>query len=125
MDVLDVNPFAYGILSLSNPKTWPNEAECDECSHIITGKSVYAWPLVLASYTWHLKDRKGLEFPTELKKIDEYIGRHFKEFKAANPVDFSNAGSQYVKSKPGSFQAIRKNFGAPVKKLQIPDAEKN
>ena len=124
MIAFDVNPFGYGILSLSIPKTWPNEAECDECSHIITGKSVYVWPLVFAAYTWHLENRKGTDFPSELKKIDDYIGRHFAEFKAANPVDFSNAGSQYVRSKPGSFQAIRKNFGAPVKKLQIPDAEK-
>lgn len=45
------------------------------------------------------------------------------EFLKSNPVDFSNAGSQYVRAKPGSFQAIRKNFGTPVKKLKIPVAE--
>ena len=124
MPDLDISPFSYGILSLTNPHEWPNEPECDEFEHLITGKSVYVWPLIFAAYVWHLEERKGVEFPTELKRIDQYITRHMEDFLAQNPVDFSNAGSQYVRSKPGSFQALRKSFGAPVKKLQISDAEK-
>lgn len=120
----DISPFSYGILPLTNPNDWPNQDECDEFSRLVTGKSVYVWPLIFAAYAWHLESRKGLTFPSEIKRIDEYIGRHFEEFLNANPVDFSNAGSQYVRSKPGSFQALRKNFGSPVKKLQISDAEK-
>ncbi len=124
MRVPDVSPFSYGILSLTNPHDWPNQDECEEISRLVTGKSVYVWPLVFAAYTWHLESRKGFTFPSEISRIDEYIGRHFEEFVKANPVDFSNAGSQYVRSKPGSFQALRKSFGSPVKKLKIPEAEK-
>jgi len=120
----DISRFAYGLLSLSNPSVWPNQPECPEFSNLITGKSVYVWPLVFASYIWHLEDRKGTDFPSELKKIDNYLGRHLGNFAQANPVDFSNSGSQYVKSKPGSFQAIRKDFGAPAKKLKISEAER-
>ncbi|OUS36839.1 hypothetical protein A9Q94_08250 [Rhodobacterales bacterium 56_14_T64] len=124
MPLTDISPFAYGILALTNPNVWPNEGECEEFSHLITGKSVYVWPLVFAAYVWHLDDRKGLTFEKDLERIDDYIGRHFKSFLEENPVDFSNAGSQYVRSKPGSFQGVRKNFGSPVKKLQIHEAEK-
>jgi len=123
MEEVDLNPFSYGILALTNPSTWPNEPECDEFSYLVTGKSVYVWPLIFAAYTWHLETRKGLNFDADLRKIDQYIGRHFAEFRETNPVDFSNAGSQYVRSKPGSFQALRKSFGSPVKKLKIPEAE--
>lgn len=91
---------------------------------MITGKSAYVWPLVFAAYTWHLEDRKAIVFESELKKVDQYLDRHFNKFKQANPVDFSNAGSQYVSAKPGSFQSIRKDFGSAVKKLKIPDAER-
>ncbi|WP_341863541.1 hypothetical protein [Gymnodinialimonas sp. 57CJ19] len=121
---VDISPFGYGVLALSNPSNWSNEPECEQFSHLLTGKSVYVWALVFASYTWHLEQRKNLEFKPDLERIDEYIGRHFAEFREANPVDFSNAGKQYVRSKPGSFQSIRKNFGAAPKKLQIPEAER-
>lgn len=124
MAIVDISPFSYGILSLTNPHNWPNGAECDEYTHLVTGKSVYVWPLIFAAYVWHLESRKGIIFSSDLAKIDQYLKRHLTEFKQANPIDFSNAGSQYVKSKPGSFQAIRKSFGAPVKRLSIPDAER-
>lgn len=116
MAELDIDAFAYGILALSNPSEWPNEVECAEFSHLLTGKSVYVWPLIFASYVWSLQSRKGVTFEKDLARIDEYIRRHLEEFKATNPVDFTNAGGQYTRSKPGSFQAIRKNFGAPAKK---------
>ena len=120
----EVNPFEYGVLALSNPNIFPNESECDEFSYLFTGKSVYVWPLIFASYVWHLESRGGVKFDADLNRIDEYIGRHFKEFIETNPVDFSNAGSQYVKSKPGSFQSIRKSFGTPAKKLPVSEAER-
>lgn len=62
--------------------------------------------------------QKNIEFPAELKRIDTYLSRHFEDFLAKNPVDFTNAGSQYVKSKPGSFQALRKEFGALARKSE-------
>ncbi len=124
MTSLDLNPFAYGILELTNPSEWQNDGGCDEFSHLLTGKSVYVWPLIFASYIWHLEKRKGILFPKELERIDEYIRRHFEHFLVINPVDFSNAGGQYVRAKPGSFQALRKDFGTPAKKVSIPDAEK-
>ncbi|MCB4458297.1 hypothetical protein [Leisingera sp. McT4-56] len=124
METFNISPFSYGILALTNPHEWPNQAECETFSHLITGKSVYVWPLVFAAYVWHLEERKGLTFDRDLERIDVYIERHFKEFLRENPVDFTNAGSQYVRSKPGSFQALRKSFGTPAKNLKIPDAEK-
>lgn len=120
----DISPFSYGILALSNPNTWSNEPECEQFSHLITGKSAYVWPLVFSAYFESLERRKGHTFEADLRKIDRYIERHFDEFKQQNPVDFSNAGSQYVRSKPGSFQSIRKSFGSAVKRVQIPDAER-
>ena len=120
----DITPFSYGILALTNPHEWPNAGECNEFRHLLTSKSVYVWPLIFAAYTWHLEGKRGVEFNTELRRVDEYISRHFSSFVEENPVDFSNAGSQYVRAKPGSFQALRRDFGAPVKKLQIPDAER-
>lgn len=123
METPDVSPFSYGILSLTNPYEWPNHEECDGFSHLITGKSIYVWALIFAAYTWNLKNRKGVEFPTELTRIDEYIARHLRTFVQENPVDFSNAGKQYVSAKPGSFQSLRRGFGAPAKRLPISEAE--
>lgn len=119
-----ISPFSYGILSLTNASEWPNSGECEEFAHLVTGKAVYVWPLIFASYVWHLEGRKGITFPSEIRRIDEYIGRHFAAFLEENPVDFTNAGGQYVRAKPGSFQSIRAGFGAPAKKLQIRQAER-
>lgn len=124
METFDISPFAYGILALSNPKNWTNEEQCDEYQYLLTGKSVYVWPLVFAAYVKHLESRKALTFESDLRRIDTYIERHFADFLLENPVDFSNAGSQYVKSKPGSFQSLRGGFGSAVKKLKISEAEK-
>ena len=98
---VEVTAFGYGVLALTNPWEWPNQAECEAYKHLLTGKSVYVWPLVFNAYVEHLSSRKGVTFESELKRIDEYLERHLRSFRYANPVDFSNAGSQYVRSKPG------------------------
>ncbi|UWR58326.1 hypothetical protein [Phaeobacter inhibens] len=124
MEEIDISPFAYGLLALSNPESWTNEEQCEEYKFLITGKSVYVWPLIFAAYVQHLENRNALTFEADLQRIDTYTERHFATFLAENPVDFSNAGAQYMKSKPGSFQALRAGFGTAVKKLKIPEAEK-
>ena len=68
MDELDISAFAYGVLALTNPSEWPNEGDCDAFDHLVTAKSVYVWPLIFAAYTWHLKNKKTLNFLLNLKE---------------------------------------------------------